>query len=497
LANGAARREAYSLIDIDLNRSTPISPLIFGQFIEFIGHTIGDGIYEPGSPLSDQQGFRQDVLAKAKGLRPTILRYPGGTFSKIYHWKDGVGAISQRPARPNLIWNGTEDNHFGTDEFVKYCRELDAAPFITVNMATGTAEEAAQWVEYCNRSEGTSYSDLRRRNGFDKPYNIRYWGLGNEEEANEDPGRLQNADNYCREAWLYAKLMKLEDPTVRLVVAGGDDKWNEAIIKGLHPIADYISLHLYIGSTKKGLFSILADADACEKAIRRLKMQIDLMAPASVKEFSPYYRFPPREAPMMIALDEIGILGPRGILGTDVTYSWKDALAAATLYNIVIRNADSVGVATWALLVNTLAPIISDSTSSICQTIYYVMSLFRQVCGNRSLLIHCDSPKLNLPGAAELPCLDVSASQKTDSGSVTVVAVNRHPTLDIQATLPFLSSALFSRTQIHELTAASEESANTLEKPRDNAVQTRQQSLNSVPRQFNFKAHSITALTFS
>jgi len=156
-----------------------ISPLIYGQFIEHLGRAIYGGIYEETSPLSDDVGVRTGGLGKVRGLRPPGMRYPGGTVTKIYHWKDGIGPKAGRPVRRNLIWGGDDNNHVGTDEFMAYCERIQAEPFLTVNMSTGTAEEASEWVEYCNAAGDSHYAALRRRHGRTAAYNVRYWGLGN------------------------------------------------------------------------------------------------------------------------------------------------------------------------------------------------------------------------------------------------------------------------------------------------------------------------------
>ena len=154
-----------------------ISTLQYGQFIEHLGRAIDGGIYDENSKLSDGDGFRMDVMEKVKELRTPILRYPGGTFTKIYHWEDGIGPKSGRKKRRNLIWGGVENNHFGTAEFVKYCRKIGAEPFLVVNMATGSPEEAANWVEYCNGTTDTYYANLRRADGYNEPFNVKYWVL--------------------------------------------------------------------------------------------------------------------------------------------------------------------------------------------------------------------------------------------------------------------------------------------------------------------------------
>lgn len=153
---------------------------VFGGFVEHLGRCIYGGVFDEGSSLSDERGYRRDVLAAAKDLRIPILRWPGGNFVSGYHWTDGIGARDERPRKMDLAWSTEESNRFGTDEFIEYCRMLGAEPYICVNMGTGTMDEAQAWVEYCNGTGDTYWANLRRENGHEEPYNVRYWGLGNE-----------------------------------------------------------------------------------------------------------------------------------------------------------------------------------------------------------------------------------------------------------------------------------------------------------------------------
>ena len=130
--------------------------------------------------MADERGFRRDVLAAIKSLKVPNIRWPGGNFVSAYHWMDGIGPKDERPRKMELAWNTVESNHFGTDEFIQFCREVGTEPYICVNMGNGTMDEAQHWVEYCNGVEDTYYANLRRKNGYDEPYRVKYWALGNE-----------------------------------------------------------------------------------------------------------------------------------------------------------------------------------------------------------------------------------------------------------------------------------------------------------------------------
>jgi alpha-N-arabinofuranosidase len=168
-------------IKIDIDRTIgEVDPRVFGNFAEHLGRMIYGGIYDEGSPLSDQDGYRKDVMAAVKNLGVSILRYPGGNFSSGYDWKDGIGPKDQRPVRAELAWHDLESNRFGTNEFLKYCERIGAEPYICINAGLGTVEDARHWVEYTNESRHTYWGDQRRKNGREEPYNVKYWGLGNE-----------------------------------------------------------------------------------------------------------------------------------------------------------------------------------------------------------------------------------------------------------------------------------------------------------------------------
>jgi len=450
-----------------------ISPNIYGQFIEHLGRAIYGGIYD-----DHQRRFRPDVLEKVQQLRPPLLRYPGGTVTKIYHWKEGVGP--DRPVRKNLIWGGNDNNHVGTDEFMRYAELVGAAPFLTVNMSTGTAEEAADWVEYCNGTD-TYYATKRKENGHAAPYQVKYWGLGNEEAAKEDAGTLQDVQDYIKRAWYYAKLMKLQDPSIQLIMVGDQEAWNQQVLRELHPICDYISLHLYASSKPGDPASLFTSIAAMEASIQKLAAQIKALTPAKVENFSKWYRFPSRQQPVKIALDEWGIweAGGQGTYGLEQRYTWNHALGVAMFLNIFQRNAAVIGLATWAQTVNVLAPIMTNETTSICQTIYYPLALYRRLCGTRSVAV-------TTTGA---DTLDVSAS--TDGKTLTLAIVNRDSSAAV--TLKLTAKTTGSWTA-HELTASSPEAANTLAALSTNVVSYKQRALPAGAKTYTMAAHSITIL---
>jgi alpha-N-arabinofuranosidase len=215
-----------------------IDPKIYGTFIEHLGRAVYGGIYEEGSPLSDEEGFRKDVLQAGKAWGIPVFRWPGGNFASGYHWMDGVGPKASRPRRYNAAWYEEESNRFGTHECIAYCRKLGAEPYFCINMGTGTAEEASNWVEYCNGTGDTYFANLRRKNGQEQPFNVKYWGLGNEVYGEWQIGH-KDAEDYAKLALETAKLMKWVDPEILLVACGSDRRaqpgdstdWNRVVIE--------------------------------------------------------------------------------------------------------------------------------------------------------------------------------------------------------------------------------------------------------------------------
>lgn len=207
-------------IKVDIERQKgEIDRNIYGNFVEHLGRCIYGGLYEPGSPLSDEKGYRRDVLEATRALRTSLVRWPGGNFVSGYHWEDGIGPQAGRPTRIDLAWGFRESNAFGTDEFVEWCRRAATEPYFCVNLGTGTMDEARNWVEYCNVEKGTYWSDLRRRNGYEKPHKVKYWALGNEMDGQWQMGH-KNAEDYGKFALETAKLMKWIDRDIKLVVPG-------------------------------------------------------------------------------------------------------------------------------------------------------------------------------------------------------------------------------------------------------------------------------------
>lgn len=428
-------------IKIDVERTIgEVSPLIYGNFVEHLGRCVYGGIYDPGSALSNEQGFRTDVLEAVKDLNVSLARYPGGNFVSNYHWLDGVGPKEERVPRLELAWARMESNQFGTNEFMSFCNTLGMEPYFAVNMGTGTIEEAQRWVEYCNVKEGPYYAELRRKHGFEEPYGIKYWSLGNEMDGFWQMGHL-NAEDYSKKAREAAKLMRLTSPDIKFIAAGSSnyrpdadpDEWNGKILTELRDVVDYIALHIYVGNPGDNYYNFLSTPLVCEQRTGIVKGMI-------AKEMQKARRGD--RDPIYIAWDEYNIWyrartsdDMKGNRALEEHYNLEDALVIAGFLNVFIRNADVVKMANMAQLVNVIAPIFTSEEGMFKQTIYYPLQLFSKHALGTSLdlFVDCDTydtEEFHI-GLAEsttrqtdVPYLDVSATYQ--DGEIVLCVVNRH-----------------------------------------------------------------------
>ena len=405
-----------------------VSPLLYGQFIEHLGRCVDGGIYDPGNPLSDERGFRRDVLQLVGNLDVPLLRFPGGTVTKIYHWKDGIGPVADRPKRPNLIWGGNLQHGFGTAEFIAYCRELGAEPMLVVNMGTGTPEEASEWVEYCNGTGDTYWANLRRAHGHPEPFNVKYWGIGNEESAEADAGRHMDPDRYVYDTWQFAKLMKLQDPTLRLTIVGDtrDQAWNHRVLDELHPVTDNFAVHFYAVPNDTTYAAFLRSVYQYDAYLDTFRTQLSAL-PAT-GGLSRWYRFPGRRAPVKLAIDEWGIWDMnspkgRGTYNLEYPFNWGHALGTAAFLHLFHRNNDIIELATWAQTVNVLAPIMTSPDSAWTQTVYTPLAAYRKEMMGRNVPVRVTAPATDGAPVA----LDVIASLSADETTLTVALLNLDP----------------------------------------------------------------------
>jgi alpha-L-arabinofuranosidase len=488
-----------ALIKIDLDRVVgQVDRRILGGFTEHLGRCVYGGIYDEGSPLADEHGFRKDVVEAVRRLAPPVMRWPGGNFVSGYHWADGIGPHERRPRRMDLAWHAEESNRFGTDEFMRFCELIGAEPYLCVNMGTGTMDEAQAWLEYCNGTGNTEWANRRRQNGHEEPYHVRYVGLGNEMYGAWQIGQLSAAD-YVKQARQYAKVLAWTDPGVQLVSCGesGWSDWDEVVIPGLAEFVRWHSIHIYTGSDDYWT-NVLAPHQT-ERAARITAALIEKA------------RYNQRIAhPIHIAYDEwnVWFRQREAIEGLEERYSLADALAVATYLHAFIRNARTVKMANLAQLVNVIAPIVTDSDGLFLQSIYHPLRLFADHLGTAALDIDVECARHELTEAtlpdpwphrvADLgpfPVLDAVATRSGPGGQLMISVVNRSPEHDVTAEIRLAGPLPATEALVEEVNGADWRVTNSFAQPE--AVTVREGSIEKFASglRHRFPAHSITIIT--
>lgn len=457
-------------IVIDLERIIgKIDPRIFGGFLEHMGRAIYQGIYEPGSPLSDGRGFRKDVMKAVNDLGPTIIRYPGGNALSGYHWEDGVGPREQRPRKREMAWRSIETNQFGINEFLEYCSGVQALPMLGVNLGTGTIEEASALVEYCNAPAGTIWSDLRARHGYSEPHDVKHWCLGNEMDGPWQIGHLEAAD-YARKALEAAKLMKWHDPSIQLILCGSSGtemptypEWDRVALEIGWKHIDYLSLHYYADNHADDTPSFLASASQFENHIDTLastlryvkaKLRSNHDVYLSWDEWNVWYKD--------MTLDGNWQEAPHLI---EEVYNLEDALVVAQWLNVFLRRCDVLKIACIAQLVNIIAPILTRTDGILLQSIYYPFQLFRRYASGNSLDVLCVSPQYETKRFGPMPVLDVSASYQEESGNNSIFIVNRNQTAPEAIEIEWRAWKPGKVTRVIQVSGTGPKQANTFENP--------------------------------
>jgi alpha-N-arabinofuranosidase len=484
--------QSSTRIKIDTDRSIgEVDPLLFGNFSEHLGRMIYGGIYEEGSPLSDQDGYRKDVMEAVKQLNVSILRWPGGNFASGYNWKDGLGPKDQRPVRIDLAWNDLESNRFGTDEFLKYCERIGTEPYLCINAGLGTIDDARHWVEYCNESRHTYWADQRRRNGREEPYKVKYWALGNEIDG---PWQLGNksAEEYAKFALEAAKAMRLVDRNIKLVASGSSNygadwiAWNRTVLQTLRNQADYIALHTYINNRDNDLERFLAWSQTIDNYI---EVTEGLIKQAQSRD--------PNPRPIYIAYDEWNVwyrTGNREKL--EEIYNFEDALAMGMFFNSFFRHANVVKMANLAQMVNVIAPIMTNKQGLFLQPTYFPIVEYGKQRGNTSLNVWVSAPTYKIQNRPALGYLDVSATYNPKDRVIYLNVLNRSKDKDLSTRIDNQEGQLESEVGVWEMNHPDLKATHTFgdDKKVRPVTRTVTSALQNNGFSYTFPAHSLTIL---
>lgn len=424
----------------------PVNPRLFGSFVEHLGRCVYDGIYEPGHPTANEDGFRLDVVELVKELGSTAIRYPGGNFVSGYRWEDGVGPRSERPKRRDLAWHSLETNEVGLDEFARWAKLTGSEIMYAVNLGTRGVLEALDVLEYANGAAGTALADQRIANGGVEPYGIRMWCLGNEMDGPWQVGHM-NAEDYGKLASRTAKAMKIADPGLELVICGSSGssmptfgEWERVVLEHAYDDVEYVSCHAYYQEYDKDLGSFLASSLDMEYFIatvvatadhvkHKLRKKKDIML--SFDEWNIWYlKEHQEEEGALAASDTDGSrdwpYAPR--LLEDV-YTVADAVVLGNLMITLLKNSDRVTSASLAQLVNVIAPIMTEPGGAAWrQTTFFPFSVTARLATGVVLKPRIEVASYETARHGEAPLVDSVATFDETAGTASVFLVNRSQT---------------------------------------------------------------------
>ncbi len=410
----------------------PVNRRLFGGFVEHMGRCVYTGLYEPGHPQADDDGFRRDVLDLVRELGVTVVRYPGGNFVSGYRWEDGVGPVADRPTRLDPAWRSVESNHFGLGEFMRWCGEAGIEPMLAMNLGTRGTQEAIELWEYCNHPGGTAWSDLRARHGAEHPYDVRMWCLGNEMDGPWQLGH-KSADEYGRLAAATARALRQFDPDLELVACGSSHRqmpsfgaWEAAVLEHAYDEVDYISAHAYY-ENRGDLASFLASSVNLDAFISDVVATADYVRArqnktkrihVSFDEWNVWYlsRVPGKSSPWQAT--------PRI---SEEAYTLADAVVVGSMLITLLRHSDRVTSACLAQLVNTIAPIRTEPGGGAWrQATFHPFALTAQHARGEVLRVEPVAPRVSTAMYGDVPVIDATATRDPDTGNTALFVVNRH-----------------------------------------------------------------------
>ena len=415
-----------------------IDPRLYGSFVEHLGRAVYTGIYEPDHPTADEDGFRQDVIDLVRELDVPVVRYPGGNFVSAYNWEDGIGPRDQRPVRLDLAWHTSESNQIGIHEFADWAAKTETEMMLAVNLGSRGLDEARAFLEYVNHPGGSYWSDLRRKNGREEPWNVKLWCLGNEMDGPWQIGQ-KTAAEYGRTAFETAKAMRAFDKSIELVVCGSSTpnmatypEWEYTVLDYTYDSVDYISLHMYFDNHEKNTRNFLAKAAQLDtyietissviktiKAKKRSKRDVYI----SFDEWNVWYHSAEQDKPILE-----GKQGwPHAPALLEDIYDFADVLQVGCILNTFMRHSDVVKIGCLAQLVNVIAPIMTvEGGPAWRQTTYYPYWLASRFGRGTALDLAVECDGYDTDFASNVSYLDIAGVHNDQDDTLAFFLVNRH-----------------------------------------------------------------------
>ncbi|MFW9882408.1 MAG: alpha-L-arabinofuranosidase C-terminal domain-containing protein [Candidatus Thorarchaeota archaeon] len=510
------------IVNVDSN-IVPIDPRIYGGFIEHLGECIHHGIwtYDPVNvPLVTNipsllgingDGVRKDVLEAFKNIEPPVLRAFGGCYSDVYHWKDAIGPRESRKRVQNEFWGKHErvliegvgpdiKNQFGTNEFIAFCEEIGAKPYINVNYGSGTPEEAADWVEYCNGSIETKYGSLRAKHGRKKPYNVKLWGIANEIYGFHEVGYEKNPESYAKKYLEFAKKMREKDPTIKLIACGWDNsEWNQTVLSHIgEEFVDYFSIHIYF-PYKVPIIPREKHPDN-EKCYNALMASKPLIENYIVNAWNDITSALGNSTHVRISIDEWGLwYTTKDLIRSN--YNLQDGLWAALVLQVFQKKAEVCPLANNSEMINVFGAFQTDKEGIVLTPVYLVLKLFVDHMQDNyidDINIECltyDSKRYGrIPRRKEISLIECCANIDGKRDSISIMLINKHIRDKMKLNIEIIGFLPNKQGEVVELSKNSPFDYNTIENR--NNIQIMEEPLQNANSRMGIelKPHSIKIL---
>ncbi len=474
ITDALERQQAIVTIAAD-TPGVPYSPLLLGGFIEHFDQQVYGGLFDPGSPLSDEKGFRKDVIAALKELKLSIVRWPGGCFASGYHWRDGVGA-NRRPVN-DMVWGVEDANSFGTAEFVEWCRRVGCEPYICTNAGNGTSEEMQAWVEYCNGTDGP-HAALRRADQLVNPLNVRYWSIGNENWGGHEIGS-RTPQEWGPLVLKSAEMMRAVDPDLKLLAAATPNRdWTLPLLKAAGKQLDGVAIHEYWlpcwgNNLTPDYLTCITLSEGPETTINRVIELLDESGhrgriKIAFDEWNlrgwHHPGFPRKQVSDARDAAVVELIQARDKNAIASQYTLADALFSASFLNACLRHAEDVDMANIAPIVNTRGPLYVHPQGLVRRTTFHVLAMYGNLLGEKVVPTEMASAPLEHAGQS-VPTLDAIATCDAAGQKWRIVLVNRHPSEPLNCGLRLGSQTLDGKYRATLLAGDSPEAYNDIERP--------------------------------
>jgi len=476
-----------------------VNRYLYGSFAEHLGRCVYEGIWVGNdSEIENEDGIRLDTVEALKKLEVPALRWPGGCFADNYHWMDGIGPRHHRPRRINIWWDQVDTNQFGTDEFLLFCRMIGTEPYVCLNVGSGTVEEARSWVEYCNSTQATTLVQQRLENGSHKPYQVKFWGIGNENWVCGGNMRSEYyADLYRRYA-TYVRRCGGED--LKLIACGSHQmipEWDEQFLTAMKDklhLLDYIALHIYSGNKSPDIefssddyYHLIAEIDIMDNNIER--------ACGLAQAYSTY------DHPIGVILDEWGTWYKQATVesGLYQQNTMRDAIFTAASFHCFHGHGQKLFMTNMAQTINVLQSLVlTRGKKMIVTPTYYVYKMLKPHQDGGLLFSEVrNAPILKLSEKIDRQALSVSATRSGKNNEIFLSLVNLDLNNEFSANVLVNGGENLEVLEIKCLTANDIRDYNSFEEPNNVTLEqvglTGQRDLNEL----KIPAHSIITVRMS